>query len=326
MKQFTIEQLNDFLKSLAGDYDLRVPVVLHDGTRSIGSPDEGDIAVLGGKLPVKPTTVFFPQFDNILTVSANNKIQMASSPEKPILAIGFTAEDLDCLEFIDEFFAADYRDVIYFNKREKSIVIGVSGKCGKNGEFLKIAGSKCDAELIYDGNKFVFAPYTETGNALAEKISGDEIADINGLIKESESLPQDGKETIIRASEILSADKVPDEFWEEIADQCIACTSCNYACPSCTCFEVYDRELDNGVQRCRMWDSCQLDGFMREASGHNPMSRELTRTHRRIHHKLVADLKRWGTITCFSCGRCDDVCPTGIGIKSVSEKIVDLYG
>jgi L-lactate utilization protein LutB len=65
---------------------------------------------------------------------------------------------------------------------------------------------------------------------------------------------------------------------------------------------------------------------MREASGHNPMGEERVRTHRRIHHKLAADVKRWGHITCYLCGRCDRVCPTGIGIVAVCREMVEEYG
>jgi heterodisulfide reductase subunit C len=74
-----------------------------------------------------------------------------------------------------------------------------------------------------------------------------------------------------------------------------------------------------------MWDSCQLDGFMREASGHNPLGTEALRTRRRIHHKLAADPTRWGHLTCYLCGRCDAACPTGIGIQSVARRIVSRF-
>lgn len=119
---------------------------------------------------------------------------------------------------------------------------------------------------------------------------------------------------------------MPDAFWVEIADRCIACTACNLVCPTCTCFEVLDRQTDGRVQRHRMWDSCQLEGFMREASGHNPLGTEMARTRRRIHHKLAADVDRWGHITCYLCGRCDDICPTGIGIKAVAKEIAARFG
>ena len=37
------------------------------------------------------------------------------------------------------------------------------------------------------------------------------------------------------------------------------------------------------------------------------------------------DLERWGHITCMLCGRCDDVCPTNIGIKRVTREMVEQF-
>ncbi|MFC1743285.1 4Fe-4S dicluster domain-containing protein [Candidatus Riflebacteria bacterium] len=327
MKALTHAQLHDFLNSLKEEYDVRVPILLQDGTRTLGRLDEGEMQIHGGKISIKPTNVFFPQHEVFLRVTEGDDIQMAQAPEKPLLVLGMVAADLDCLEFIDQFFAEKYRDDIYFNKRDGAVLIGVSGKCGENGEFLKIAGTKCDAELISDGSKFIFAPYSENGKTLNERISSfDEAGDINELKKQSEELPADDEVMLNEASNLLQKGVVTDDFWTEIAERCIACTSCNLACPTCTCFDVYDRVYGGEVRRCRIWDSCQLDGFMREASGHNPMAKESVRTRRRIHHKLVADRTRWGHITCYLCGRCDDVCPTNIGIKSISRKIVNRFG
>jgi len=329
MKRATTEQLRTFFASLQTEFDVYVPVKLHDGTRVLGSLSEGPLALEGGKIPQKPTSVFFPQFDKVFVVDEQSKFQMAGPVAKPIMVVGFTAQDLDCLEFIDKFFSENYRDDIYFNKRDGSVVVGVSGRCGKDGEFMKIAGGKCDIELIYDGERFVVQAYTDKGRQLSERLVAPDSEAPAGLMdalsRESDALPTDDEDTIDKASDLIRAGKVPEDFWDDIASQCIACTSCNLACPTCTCFEVYDRKQNGKMVRQRIWDSCQLDGFMREASGHNPSGRQMQRTHRRIHHKLAADVERWGHKTCMVCGRCDDVCPTEIGMKSVCKMIVERF-
>lgn len=326
MKAVTQHELSEFLEAIASEYDVRVPIRLHDGTRALSRLGEGPLAISGGKLPAKPTSVFFPQSETMFTADEDGKIQVAQPAQKSILVLGLTAQDLDGLEFIDKFFSTEFRDNIYFNKRDNAVVVGVSGKCGKDGEFLKIAGGKCDLELICDGDKYIVAAYSDKGKELEKRISCRfQAASLEDLQKESDALPNEDLETLKKASELMKSEKVPDEFWEEIANRCIACSSCNYVCPTCTCFEVYDRKRNGTVERRRIWDSCQFDGFMREASGHNPMGTEMSRTRRRIHHKLVADLERWGHMTCFLCGRCDNVCPTGIGIKAVSEEIVARF-
>jgi len=316
MNVLTEQQLEAFFKSAESDYDVRVPIRLHDGSRSLGKPGEGPLALAGGIIPTKITNIFFPQTDTMLTINPDG-IQFQEPPAKPLLVVGLTAQDADCLEFIDRFYSENYRDDIYFNKRENAVVVCVSGRCGADGEFLKIAGEKCDMEHTKAGKELVKkAPVKEQA---ADKVFEE-------LQKESDALSTDDLELIQAASKLLLDDKVPDDFWRSISDRCIACTSCNLACPTCTCFEVFDRKSDGEVHRRRMWDSCQLDGFMREASGHNPMGEEQIRTRRRIHHKLAADVTRWGHLTCYLCGRCDLVCPTGIGIKAVCGEMVEQYG
>ena len=327
MKILTPTELEAFFQSLDPDYDTRVPIALLDGTRTLGRMGEGTLAIEGGPLLIKPTSVFFPQYETGLAYEGG-VLRVQTPLPKPLCVVGFSAQDAECLSFVDEFFTANYQDDIYFNKRKGAVIVVVSGRCGKDGEFLKIAGKKCDIELISDGKDFIVAPYSQTGRELCSKTDlGKNARDsLAALEKESSALSTEEEEILRRASQILLEDKVPEDFWREISRRCIACTACNLFCPTCTCFEVYDRRLERKIERERLWDSCQLDGFMREASGHNPMGTEALRTRRRIHHKLAADVLRWGRISCFLCGRCDKVCPTGIGIKAVSREMVKRYG
>jgi len=329
MKVYTVQELDTFFRSLEATCNVQVPVAQHDGTRTLGAPADGPLKLAGGVVLKKITNVFFPQLETVF-VAGPDGAAMTPAPAKPMFVVGLTAQDADCLEFIDKFFSDDFADDLYGRRRCCATVVCVSGKCGSDGEFLKIAGGKCDLELICDGENYILAAYTDAGKALADKIQGGEEA-IRAVVAElqaaSDALPTDDLELIQAASKLIMDDKVPDSFWQSVADRCIACTSCNLSCPTCTCFDVFDREVSDGVvERSRLWDSCQLDGFMREASGHNPMGAEMMRTRRRIHHRLAADVTKWGEITCYLCGRCDDVCPTGIGIKAVCRELVEKHG
>jgi len=328
MKALTERELRQFFESIEVDYDVRLPIGLHDGTRTLGKLSDGPLMLAGGALPGKPTSVFFPQMQRIL-VESEGGFQEPTPPEKPLFVVGYTAADLDCLEFVDRFFSTDYRDDIYFSRRDGAVIVCVSGKCGQDGEFLRIAGKDCDIELVSDGQKYIAMAYSEVGKALVERAKSGvpaSEADVSALRDESDNLKTDDADLISAASELILQEKVPEDFWQAVGDRCIACTACNLVCPTCTCFDVFDREADGKIERWRMWDSCQLDGFMREASGHNPMGQEWSRTRRRLHHKLAADVTRWGHVTCFLCGRCDKVCPSNIGIKSVCREIVEKYG
>lgn len=321
MKSLTPRELELFFSSLEQEYDVRLPVRLPDGTRCWGRPDEGSMALEGGSVPRRPTEIFFPQHDPVFT-ARGEKVKSPSPPSKPILLAGLPAADLEALAFVDAFFAAGIRDDLYFSRRQGATIVGVSGKCGRDGEVLPRGGKHCDLELVADGGRWFVVSHTEAGERLSQGMpAGEEFPE-----PELPSSPDGELEMLQRASALLLSEKVPDAFWQKIADRCIACTGCTLVCPTCTCFALQDRRWPDQVERSRLWDSCQLDGYAREASGHNPLGTEALRTRRRIHHKLAADVRRWGRISCVACGRCENVCPSAIGLLSVAREMVAKYG
>lgn len=325
MKVLTSKQLDSFFLHLAESLDVRLPILLPDGTRVISSLGDGSIALQGGAVSSKPTAAFFPQHASIFTF-ADGVIQEKTADKLPIFVLGFTHQDLACLRFIDRFFANGLRDDIYFTLRSNAIVAGISGYCGANGALLQPTGDNCDLELFWDGCRWLVIPYSDAGIAIVADLPDSAPPEaIEAFKKASTALPDENEKILQQASELLRTDRVPDSFWAEIAGRCIACTGCNLVCPTCTCFGVQDWRSYKTIERSRMWDSCQLDGFMREASGHNPLGNEALRTRRRIHHKLAADPEKWGEISCFLCGRCDIACPTGIGILAVAKELVARY-
>ncbi len=123
-------------------------------------------------------------------------------------------------------------------------------------------------------------------------------------------------------------------LWEDIAPHCIACTGCTRVCPTCTCFttdeEIYpaqghaDHKERTGGLRVRHWDSCQSEGFTRNAGWHNP--RSFTAAVRyRLYDKLVYIEKRFGRKGCTGCGRCIAVCPASINMVHVAEQLMREY-
>ncbi|HIJ80345.1 MAG TPA: hypothetical protein HPP76_01395 [Desulfuromonadales bacterium] len=324
MKLLRNEHIPAFFAALDKQYRLLVPVLLCDGTRSLGAVADGPLALTGGALPAKPTSAFFPQHETILGGDCS-----ADDQEKPLVVAGFTARDLGCLAFIDRFFSDAPVDDIYLRNRRQAVVIGVSGYCGADGTLLPTADGGCDAELVFDGADWLALDYSEVGKRLIASLpDAGELQErtLENVREKGGELSSADDKLIRHAAAIVQSGAVPDEFWRDIGDRCIACTGCNLVCPTCTCFGVQDWRYESGVERSRMWDSCQLEGFMREASGHNPLGSEAQRTRRRIHHKLAADPLRWGEVSCFVCGRCDATCPTGIGMQAVAKEIVTRYG
>jgi formate hydrogenlyase subunit 6/NADH:ubiquinone oxidoreductase subunit I len=326
MKILTVDRIDTFFAALASEWELRLPILLADGTRVIGSPADGFLALHGGAVAAKPTAAFFPHQGTMFT-AVDGILQQPPTPPLPLFVLGFTPRDLACLRFIDRFFADGWRDDLYFRTRQAAVVAGISGFCGPGGTLVTPAGGDCDLEFFWDGAAWLLFPYSEAGTHIVATLPDSVAPEAEEMVRlASRQLPDERVQLLQRASELLRADRVPDSFWAEIGDRCIACTGCNLACPTCTCFGVQDWRTAEKTERSRMWDSCQLDGFMREAGGHNPLGSEALRTRRRIHHKLAADPEKWGEISCFLCGRCDAVCPTGIGIVAVARELVSRFG
>jgi len=326
VKILSSEALPGFFALVADRYDLRLPVISTGGNRVLGAFEDGEVALVGGALLAKPTTIFFPQAGEMFTVGSENP-HPSGLAAKQLLVVGFTPRDLLCLAFIDRFFADGLRDDLYYRMRAGAVIAAVSGFTGIDGCFVPVSGGGCDLEFVFDGTAWLVIPYSQEGRSIAALISSAAPADALAVVtkKSAEFINKDAA-IILAASELLLQDLVPDSFWEEIAASCILCTGCNLVCPTCTCFGMQDWRYSDRTERSRMWDSCQLDGFMREAGGHNPLGTEALRTRRRIHHKLAADRTKWGEISCFLCGRCDVACPTGIGIVAVAAKLVERFG
>ena len=326
MKRLTQDELLQFLKSWETCYDLRLPILLPDGGRAICRLADGPLAMHGGSVPAKPTSLFFPQDGLVFAAGANGYLERVDT-EKRLFIIGLTPTDLQCLRFIDRFFSTGERDDLYFASRDKAIIAVVSGYCGRDGEFIPPSSGSCDLELYHDGIDWLLMPYSDEGRELAASFNaGDEVVSLESVHGKAVHPPSAEQEVVLAAAAILQETELPDAFWDEIGEHCIQCSGCNLTCPTCTCFGVQDWCYGEHTERRRVWDSCQLAGFMREAGGHNPLATAGQRSRRRIHHKLVADMARWGEIGCFVCGRCDLACPTGIGIIAVSREIVTRFG
>lgn len=324
LKQLNRNDLDLLLATVAEDYALQVPQLLSDGTRQLGSFGAAELSLCGEQVLTKPTAFFFPQTELLLTIAPAGRVLPPPDSAGPLALFGLNRADLAAVAFLDRFFGAPPADDVYLRRRDGALLLGLTGYAGVNGAFLPLANADCDLELIADKDCWLALGHSERGQQLLAPFSAGEQTRLAELRHFSEETPVD-LFPLRTAAQLLAEDLVPDAFWQEIADRCILCCGCNLSCPTCSCFCVQDRGSDQGTQRSRVWDSCQLDAFMREASGHNPLGTEALRTRRRIFHKLVADVERWGEIGCVGCARCDRACPSGIGMFAVAEEIARRF-
>lgn len=324
LKQLQRGALDGLLAKLAEDYRLQVPQQLADGSRMLAPYSAGEISLSGSQLQRKPTSFFFPQTEKILNLTAAGAVELPQPAEKPLALFGLERADLAAIAFLDRFFCAPPADDVYLRNRHGALLVGLTGAAGVAQGFLSLSQGDCDIELIAIRGSWLALAYSTVGEKLLHDFpEGDR--DRLAAVRKFSAANLTSLDCLQQASLLLLEERVPDQFWQELADRCILCSGCNLACPTCSCFCLQDRQSGNNTERSRVWDSCQLDAFMREASGHNPLGSEALRTRRRIHHKLVADLLRWGEFGCVACGRCDRACPTGIGMLAVTQEIVKRF-
>ncbi len=325
LKRLGRAELKLLLARVAEDYALLVPGLLGDGSRQLVPYAGAELSLAGEPLQVKPTACFFPQTELLLTITSAGQVLAPVATDKPLALFGLNRTDLAALAFLDRFFRTPPADDIYLRRRDGALLLGLTGFAGTDQTFLPLSCGGCDLELVAADSCWLALGHSPLGRKLLAPFPAGRPKRLQELQRLSHAQLAEAP-PLQAAARLLAEDLIPDSFWQEVADRCILCCGCNFSCPTCSCFCLQDRQRMQGTERSRVWDSCQLDAFMREASGHNPLGTEALRTRRRIFHKLVADVERWGEIGCVACGRCDQACPSGIGMLALVEEMVSRFG
>lgn len=127
------------------------------------------------------------------------------------------------------------------------------------------------------------------------------------------------------------------KIWEELGKICIECGKCTLACPTCFCFRIDDQAQlehkrgDHGASegiRERCWDSCYYQEFSEVSGPDKPgqgkpkfLNSAASRIHFWYFHKFARIPDEFDFMGCVGCRRCATVCPVGIDIADVLDKI-----
>lgn len=251
--------------------------------------------------------------------------------ERKIL-FGLHPCDIHGLQIMDLVYDGEYDDPYYFKRRKDVAVIGLS--C--------VPDEKCfcrsmDTDSVEKGFDLFLSELEESYLVAIGSGLGDQMAQYTGhLLREAS--PEDRKEYLDLRNQrkeqfeiemdtsdlpyILDLEK-ESEVWDEIGAQCLCCGSCSMVCPTCTCFNIYDQQNEDGQTgvRLREWDCCLFKNYTRVAGGETFRDSRADRVKNRYLHKQRHFVEEFGRPSCVGCGRCIDACPAGINVVEVFQRI-----
>jgi ferredoxin len=287
-----------------------------------------------------PKKYFQPTVETLLTFEGEGKYKSQLNDEKFIL-IGVHPYDMVAINQMDKIFSQDYYDEHYMRRRNNATIIVCDVARPSANVFAASMGMATVEEgfdiLLTDiGDGFVAEAVTAKGEAILSKGGNLKKADDNDLKKRQQVWERNKKELNKHPLKCRPED-IPGlldraykhPVWEEKARTCFSCGSCNTVCPTCYCFDVFDRvswDLKSG-ERNRIWDGCLLDGFTKVAGNHEFRAKREDRFRHRIYRKgKYVPAKIGGQISCVGCGRCVGACLPDIAnpVKVYNRLVEDL--
>lgn len=287
--------------------------------------------------PVKERVAVYPSGEGA------EEIDVGLTEAEPQIIAGARACDLRAMEILDAVFTAgDFVDPFYKKRRDCSVIITTD--CVEPGEgcFCNLVEGKPYAEQGFDLN---FAPVTGGYVVTIGSEAGKELilekADLftepqEGKIKERTAQREAVRAALERKNEKFRTKRdikelvfqQPREVWAKLSATCVECGSCNFICPTCHCFLLYDQLINDETgssERLKTWDSCVFANYAKMAGvgGMKPTPRpELpNRLENRIRHKFEWMVENLDCIGCVGCGRCQEGCMGGGNIPEILKEL-----
>jgi len=274
---------------------------------------------------LSPRKYFQPPRETLLKFTTGQDIKVEPVVEtQEFVLLGVHPYDLKALNQMDAVFEKDNPDANYLKKRAAVTVIACDPKAASKWSFwpwmdASTVDKGFDLFVTDIGKGYLVETGTDKGKALLSKhatardATDDEIAARDKIRGEFKKLCNEERAINVPAKDIpaLIKNNVDHKIWEEKADKCYSCGTCNTMCPTCYCFDVREEmNLDmKGGQRMRHWDGCLLQDFATIGSGENFREHRADRFRHRIFRKstYVPQMIN-GDLACVGCGRCSSGC------------------
>ena len=301
--------------------------------------ESSDEAAFGVSVPRRSLKEFFLPVTEVLLhykqTKAGVEITEVPTVAPPQVIFGALPCDVAGLAAVDKVMNWDYRDELWFGRREASTIVTFLCSVMDKTCFCTAVGlgpesaTGSDALLVPSEGGYVAYLVTERGEKLFANRGTEVTADVLASAEAAKAAARAKVEPNLAAIPAEFAGWLKKNFdhpvWKTIALRCHGCSACAALCPTCHCFDIVDEHIsaEEGVRR-RNWDSCQTSLFTVHASGHNPRASQSERFRQRIQHKFSIYPSRFGETLCTGCGRCSRVCPGGMDLPSIVSELVTL--
>ena len=297
-------------------------------------------AALGSALPRLSLKEFFlPRTEVLLSYRLKNgDVEFEETPTtfSPTVILGAWPCDAAGTDVLDKVMGWDYKDELWFGRREATTVVTLACAGGDGSCFCTAVGvgpdsaKGSDVLLIPVDGGYVAQAITAKGEALLEG-RGQQVSD-DAASARTESFRKTATESVANNAPVVPdfmaewiAKNFEHDYFKTLALRCHGCGACASVCPTCHCFDIVDEKSspNQGVRR-RNWDSCQTSKFTLHASGHNPRGSQAERFRQRVMHKFSIYPQRFDSILCTGCGRCARVCSAGMNLPETVTQLVEL--
>ncbi|MFQ5791327.1 MAG: 4Fe-4S dicluster domain-containing protein [Acidobacteriota bacterium] len=337
------EHLPLWIEHLQRDYAVTAPVTTRQVTsfRDVEKPSEIDWNYTSTMIPPSKS-IYTPQQTLLRFVKGAKgyRIEKPVPPTQKRVLVGVHPCDLHGLLVLERTFLGETEDAHYAAFRANVLIVGLNCQNVGDNCFCASMGTGpffgywmdqgpprgCDALLTDLGDRFLLDTFGEKGEMLAGKVKSS--PPTPGAIGEKLKREVAAKEQFRKRLDTtnlpaLLRRNAQHHVWRITGNgQCLSCTNCTMVCPTCFCYDIWDRaELDLSViERIRRWDSCQDERFA-EVHGGNFRSTCEARLRQFVCHKLSHWVEQFGCFGCVGCGRCITWCPTGIDLTEIAADI-----
>lgn len=256
--------------------------------------------------------------------------------ERRQIIFGVKACDLLGKKVLDTvFLKGEYIDPLYKRLSENTLII--SGDCTEALQscFCTMVGLQPYPEEEYDLNMSpVNGGYLfESGSEEGEQIIKDHLELFTEAtekhlnerdqqrVKLKEIIERQNQDFTTGSRQQIIERNLNAQIWNDASQTCVECSGCNYVCPSCYCFLLYDQKHNQGIERVKVWDSCFHAGYARMAGGITPRLHLVDRFRNHYYHKFDSFVTNYGFEACAGCGRCIESCLGGIDKREVIKSI-----